>query len=97
MAVILVGALFVGSIETVHCGEVNPPPRTRKRVVPIPRGIGRSFAKGEELGRFNMGSTVILLFQSHRVRWDATLAPETQVRLGRAIGRIVMPNDHGPR
>ena len=30
MAVILVGALFVGSIETVHCGEVNPPPRRRK-------------------------------------------------------------------
>ncbi len=89
MAVILVGALFVGSIETVHCGEVNPPPRGRKRIVTIAEGVGRSFAKGEELGRFNMGSTVILLFQSQRVRWDATLAPETEVRLGRAIGRIV--------
>ncbi len=97
MAVILVGALFVGSIETVHCGEVNPPPRTRKRVVSIEEGIGRAFAKGEELGRFNMGSTVILLFQSKRIRWDATLAPETQVRLGRAIGRIVTPNNHGAR
>lgn len=89
MAVILVGALFVGSIETVHCGEVNPPPRGRKRIVPIAEGVGRSFEKGEELGRFNMGSTVIVLFQSQRVRWDATLTPETEVRLGRAIGRIV--------
>lgn len=96
MAVILIGALFVGSIETVHCGEVNPPPRGRKRVVSIEEGIGRAFAKGEELGRFNMGSTVILLFQSQRIRWDATLAPETPVRLGRAIGRVLGPNNHGP-
>lgn len=93
MAVILVGALFVGSIETVHCGEVNPLPRGRKRIVPIPEGVGRTFQKGEELGRFNMGSTVIVLFQSQRVRWDATLAPETQVRLGRAIGRILQPSN----
>lgn len=89
MAVILVGALFVGSIETVHCGEVNPPPRRRKAPVPIPDGVGRSFEKGEELGRFNMGSTVVLLFQSGRIRWDTTLVPETQVRLGRAIGRMI--------
>lgn len=93
MAVILVGALFVGSIETVHCGEVNPPPRGRKSPVPIPQGVGRSFSKGEELGRFNMGSTVVLLFQSERIRWDATLAPETHVRLGKAIGRIVEPGN----
>lgn len=93
MAVILIGALFVGSIETVHCGEVNPPPRSRKRPVPIPQGVGRRFVKGEELGRFNMGSTVVLLFQSARVRWDTTLVPETKVRLGRAIGRIAASND----
>lgn len=93
MAVILVGALFVGSIETVHCGEVNPPPRLRKAPVPIPKGVGRQFAKGEELGRFNMGSTVVLLFQSERIRWDATLVPETKVRLGKAIGRLVESNN----
>ena len=92
MAVLLVGALFVGSIETVHCGEVNPPPRSRKRPIPIPQGIGRRFIKGEELGRFNMGSTVVLLFQSERIRWDATLVPETTVRLGRAIGRVAASN-----
>jgi phosphatidylserine decarboxylase len=97
MAVILVGALFVGSIETVHCGEVNPPPRSGKRPMQIAEGIGRSFTKGEELGRFNMGSTIVLLFQSERVRWDATLAPETRVRLGRAIGRIAEPNNRNHR
>jgi phosphatidylserine decarboxylase len=89
MAVILVGALFVGSIETVHCGEVNPPPRGRKAPVRIATGLGRKFAKGEELGRFNMGSTVVLLFERSRIAWDRTLIAEAKVQLGRAIGRMV--------
>lgn len=89
MAVILVGALFVGSIETVHCGEVNPPPRRRKTPVRIATGIGRPFAKGEELGRFNMGSTVVLLFERNRIAWDPTLVAEAKVQLGRGIGRVV--------
>jgi len=89
MAVILVGALFVGSIETVHCGEVNPPPRARKAPTRIATGLGRQFAKGEELGRFNMGSTVILLFERNRVAWESTLVPESTVQLGRPIARTV--------
>jgi phosphatidylserine decarboxylase len=89
MAVILVGALFVGSIETVHCGEVNPPPRGRKTPVRIATGVGRPFAKGEELGRFNMGSTVVLLFERNRIAWDPTLIAEAKVQLGRCIGRVV--------
>ena len=89
MAVILVGALFVGSIETVHCGEVNPPPRGRKAPTRIATGLGRHFAKGEELGRFNMGSTVILLFERNRVAWESTLVPESTVQLGRPIARVV--------
>lgn len=87
MAVILVGALFVGSIETVHCGEVNPPPSRRTAPVRIAAGAGRQFAKGEELGRFNMGSTVVLLFQRNRIAWDRELLPESTVQLGRPIGR----------
>lgn len=89
MAVILVGALFVGSMATVHCGEINPPPRRRKAAQPIAAGAGREFAKGEELGRFNMGSTVVLLFQRDRARWEGALLPEVKVQLGQAIGRCV--------
>ena len=89
MAVILVGALFVGSIETVHCGEVNPPPRRRKPPTRVATGLGRRFAKGEELGRFNMGSTVILLFERNRIAWEPTLLPESPVQLGRPIARAV--------
>lgn len=87
MAVILVGALFVGSIETVHCGEVNPPPRHRRAPQRIAAGVGRAFAKAEELGRFNMGSTVVLLFQRERIEWDSALVPQAAVRLGRGIAR----------
>lgn len=86
MAVILVGALFVGSMETVHCGEVNPPPRRRKAAQSIAAGVGREFAKGEELGRFNMGSTVVLLFQRDRARWENAALPEVKVQLGQPIG-----------
>jgi phosphatidylserine decarboxylase len=88
MAVVLVGALFVGSIETVHCGEVNPPPRRRRMPQPIATGIGRQYAKGDELGRFNMGSTIVLLFERNRIAWDSALTPGATVELGRAIGRI---------
>jgi phosphatidylserine decarboxylase len=89
MAVILVGALHVGSIETVHCGEVNPPPRRRKAPVRIPTGVGQNFAKGEELGRFNMGSTVVLLFERDRIVWEPRLVPDATVQLGRPIARAV--------
>jgi len=89
VAVILVGALFVGSMETVHCGEINPPPRRRKAPQAIEKGTGRDFSKGEELGRFNMGSTVVLLFQRERVQWSSTLIPDLKVKLGETIGRVV--------
>jgi phosphatidylserine decarboxylase len=89
MAVILIGALFVGSIETVHCGEVNPPPRSNKGAQWIATGVGRRFARGEELGRFNMGSTVILLFENGRVSWDAATRPLATVQMGRSIARMI--------
>ena len=88
MALVMVGALNVGSIETVWAGEITPP-----------RGyVLRSwdylddkltFAKGAELGRFNMGSTVILLFTLGKVRWESSLIPDSAVRMGRRIGTAI--------
>jgi phosphatidylserine decarboxylase len=46
----------------------------------------RSLLKGAELGRFEMGSTVILLFEPERVRWDGWLQPAATVRMGQRIG-----------
>ena len=89
MALILVGALFVGSMETVHCGEINPPPRVSKAATRIARGDGREFAKGDELGRFNMGSTVVLLFERNRIEWAKGFEAEVRVKLGQAIARAI--------
>jgi phosphatidylserine decarboxylase len=44
--------------------------------------------KGAELGRFNMGSTVILLFEAHRARWHAGVRAGTSVRLGQSLGTL---------
>jgi phosphatidylserine decarboxylase len=88
MALIAVGALFVGSMEMVHCGEINPPPRRRPAPVAIETGIGTSFAKGAELGRFNMGSTVVLLFPPACVDWRSELQPLSTLRMGQAIGQL---------
>jgi phosphatidylserine decarboxylase len=89
MAVILVGAFFVGSIEAVHCGEINPPPRGRAQPRTIAAGSGQELARGQELGRFNMGSTVILLFQRERIQWREILRPESKVRMGERIARLL--------
>jgi phosphatidylserine decarboxylase len=84
-ALIMVGALNVGSIATVWAGDITP---ARRRVVTTlpPRDV--SLDKGEEFGRFNMGSTVVLLFQDKRVRWHADLQAGAVVRLGQSLGYI---------
>ena len=90
MAVILVGAIFVGSMETVWAGEVRGPanePTTwlygdNERIV---------LQKGEEMGRFNMGSTVITLFGKNGITWDPALQPGVRVRMGQKIGRLRLP------
>lgn len=87
MALVLVGAIFVASIETVWHGVVTPPTRQETQ------GWDYSEASlwldpGAEMGRFNMGSTIISLFGEHAVSWDATLAAGTPVRMGQRLGEI---------
>lgn len=91
LALVAVGALFVSGIETVWSGLVTPPRGRRLRVWQYPeagRGAVR-LERGEEMGRFNMGSTVILLFGPGRVEWNELLAPEAPVRMGAAVGRVL--------
>lgn len=86
--VVLVGALFVGSIGTVWHGEVTP----RRPRAPRPLALAASRAdlsqgRGAELGRFNMGSTVILLLPPGHYRWHDGLTPGTAVRVGTPLAR----------
>jgi phosphatidylserine decarboxylase len=88
-AVVLVGALFVGSMATVWHGEVTP--RSPRRVVPLPLDASRAsltLARGAELGRFNMGSTVILLLPPACSEWRPTLAPGCAIRVGEPLARL---------
>jgi phosphatidylserine decarboxylase len=84
-ALILVGALNVGSIATVWAGDITPAPRRVATTLP-PQAV--SLDKGEEMSRFNMGSTVILLFQKDRARWHAELRAGATVRLGQSLGYL---------
>jgi phosphatidylserine decarboxylase len=88
MAMVLVGAINVAAIETVWAGLITPP--KGKRISSTRYGNDRPapfLRKGEEMGRFNMGSTVILLFADSKVSWSNDLVHGATVRMGREIGR----------
>jgi phosphatidylserine decarboxylase len=84
-AVIMVGALNVGSMATVWAGDVTP---ARRRAVTRLPPAAVALELGAELGRFNMGSTVILLFEAGRVAWIPDLRSGADVRVGRRIGTV---------
>jgi phosphatidylserine decarboxylase len=88
MGVVLVGALNVGSMATVWAGDITP---ARRRVVTALPNPNLHLDKAAELGRFNMGSTVILLFEPGRIRWLPHLAAGRIVRVGEAIAQALEP------
>ena len=87
MVMILVGAIFVASIETIWHGVVTPP--TRKDIQSWTYDEEKIILnKGDEMGRFNMGSTVILLFPNKQMEWSKELKAEQLVQLGEKIGEL---------
>jgi phosphatidylserine decarboxylase len=84
-ALVLVGALNVGSMATVWAGDITPAARRVLTKLP-PQKV--TLEKGMELGRFNMGSTVILLFGPRRARWLPGVQAGLPVRLGQALGML---------
>ncbi len=86
MAVVLVGAMIVASIETVWAGQVTPPLRnlhtydySQAARQPI------TLEKGAELGRFKLGSTAIVLFGPNHVAWDDALQETSAVQVGQRL------------
>jgi phosphatidylserine decarboxylase len=88
MAMVLVGAIFVGGIETVWEGEITPArPGLQRRDWQYTGAAERvRLARGEEMGRFNLGSTIILLFPAGALTWEPGLTPGRSVRMGGRIG-----------
>lgn len=85
LAMVLVGAINVAAIETVWDGLVTPPQGwgVKRQLFP-----DVTLAKGEEMGRFNMGSTVILLLENRQMQWDKTLGADTALKLGQALATL---------
>ena len=86
MAVIMVGAMIVASIETVWSGLVTP---IRKKVRTFEYGEGSaehvSLNRGDEMGRFKMGSTAIVLFGKDQIDWLEQYEAGSKIKMGQAL------------
>ncbi len=89
MAMILVGAINVAAIETVWSGLVTPPKGKKVSEFDFSH-TNKQYGKGDEMGRFNMGSTVILL-TGNNVEWLQKLRQGNTVKVGELIGHFPMP------
>jgi phosphatidylserine decarboxylase len=89
MALIMVGAIFVSCMETVWSGIVNPrmAMSLQKTVCNQSGNQAVELQRGEEMGRFNMGSTVIILYGPDRVEWVDSLNAGQPVQLGQIIAQ----------
>ena len=88
MAVILVGAMIVGSITTVWAGQITPPRKTREITTYDYEAQTIQLEKGQELGYFSLGSTVIVLFEKDKMQWNEFVTPAS-VQMGQNIARMV--------
>ena len=89
VAMALIGAINVGSIETVWAGEVTPPSgRVISRTDYGDQDI--RLQRGAEMGRFNLGSSVVLLLPDHPLQFAPALAPETFLRIRQEVARIAV-------
>lgn len=89
IAIVMVGALNVGAIETAWSGPVTP------RGLSVSRDqymgefpAGADLQRGEEIGRFNLGSTVILLASNPGLKWKPLWTPGKEIRFGEELGCI---------
>ena len=82
---VLVGATIVGSMATVWHGVVNPK-RTNRPSEWTYEGGTVVLKRGQEMGRFLLGSTIVMLFRQNTIVFNADWAPERPVRLGESMG-----------
>jgi phosphatidylserine decarboxylase len=89
MAQIMVGAIFVGSMKTVWLGEITP---TKKRKLTIREYNNQSIKlnQADEFGHFNMGSTVILLFQKDKLLWLPDIKKNSLIEVGQLLGNAII-------
>lgn len=91
MAMVLVGATIVASIETTWAGTITPPAGKDifKWRYPTTGHGAITFKKGDEMGRFKLGSTVITTFAPNMVTFNQDAGPKTVTRLGEHYADLV--------
>ena len=85
IVMVLVGAIFVGSMETVWSGMITPPYGKNIQHWTYEGEQAISLQKGEEMGRFNMGSTVVLLLPKGMMAFKSELEAQTAVQMGQSM------------
>ncbi|GAA5135668.1 archaetidylserine decarboxylase [Thalassotalea piscium] len=96
MTMTLVGATIVASIETTWAGTITPPAGKDVFRWQYPAsGTGAiTFEKGDEMGRFKLGSTVITTFAPNMVNFNEAAGPGTVTRLGEHYADLISTNEH---
>jgi len=94
-AMVLVGATIVGSMATVWHGVVNPK-RTNKTSEWTYTDQEIVLKKGEEMGRFLLGSTIVMLFRQGAIAFNEEWAPGRKVRLGERMGERAAGTNENP-
>ncbi len=89
---VLVGATIVGSMATVWHGVVNPPRPGVVREWRYDDSTSVDLKKGDEMGRFLLGSTVVMLFPKDTLAFNPAWAPAGAIRMGEAMGRVAAGN-----
>ncbi|MCL4148906.1 UNVERIFIED_CONTAM: hypothetical protein GTU68_052053 [Idotea baltica] len=85
MVMVLVGAIFVGSMATVWSGQITPYYGQVMRQWTYDDETAITLQQGDEMGRFNMGSTVVLLFGQQADAFNAQVAAENAIQLGQSL------------
>jgi len=85
MVMVLVGAIFVGSMETVWEGQITPSYGKAIEQWTYDGDKAITIERGQEMGRFNMGSTVVLLFGDQAEKFNDSLTETAPLRLGQAL------------
>lgn len=89
MAVVLVGAMIVASIETTWAGVIAPAAQRLQAIQYGAEAPQIEIGKGEEMGRFLLGSTVIVVFPENTVEWNPQLGAGDHSVLGQLLGTAI--------
>lgn len=88
MAVVLVGAMIVAGIETVWDGQIAPF-ASRDIATSLYPYQNITLNKGDEMGRFKLGSTAIVLFAKNKMQWDENFSAGTPTKMGERMGKKI--------